>query len=256
MSQSNAGRFVWYELMTTDPQAAVEFYTAVTGWTTQAWDPDYTMWQAASGPLGGTMKLPPEAAKMGAPPHWIASVGVADVDATAAKAVELGGKIYHGPMDIANAGRYAVLADPQGASIAIFAAGAPMLRQHDAKQLGEISWHELAAVDGAKAMEFYGKLFGWELQQTMDMGEMGPYIMFGMNGEMFGGMMNKPAMMPVAAWLYYVHVADLNAAIEKTKSLGGKLLHGPMDVPGGDRVAQMMDPQGAMFALHETVTKA
>lgn len=245
-----AGRFVWYELMTSDPQAAVAFYTAVTGWKTQSWDADYTMWQSGQGPLGGTMKLPAEAAKMGAPPHWIASVAVDDVDATAAQAVDLGGKLHYGPTDIPNAGRYALIADPSGAMIAIFGAGSPMLAARDVTKEGEFSWHELMSGDLDGALTFYLPLFGWKELDRMDMGEMGPYVLFGQGDKQYGGMMRKPPSMPVSAWQYYVHVKDLDAAVEKATSTGGKLINGPMEVPGGDRVAQLMDPQGAFFALH------
>jgi predicted enzyme related to lactoylglutathione lyase len=85
----------------------------------------------------------------------------------------------------------------------------------------------------------------------MDMGPMGTYLMFGQGGKSYGGMMTKPKDSPMpTAWLYYVYVSDLDATIERAKSKGGKLLNGPMDIPGGDRVAQLMDPQGAAFALH------
>ena len=94
MSGDNArGRFVWYDLMTPDPEAAKAFYTAVAGWGTEAWENpgmSYTMWTAGGKPMGGTMKLPDEAVAGGARPHWIAYVDVPDVDAAAARARELG----------------------------------------------------------------------------------------------------------------------------------------------------------------------
>jgi len=101
MSDNDTGRFVWYELLTTDPKAAVAFYGEVIGWKTQAWEEgNYTMWVSAQGPLGGTAPLPAEAKKMGAPPHWMAHVEVADVDKSAARVRELGGNVYVEPQDI------------------------------------------------------------------------------------------------------------------------------------------------------------
>src|SRR5258708_24313678 len=101
MSDSIVGRFVWHELLTTDPQAALPFYSDVVGWKTQPWESgEYTMWVGGEGPLGGTMKLPDEARKMGAPPHWTSNVAVADVDATVAQARKLGGRVYVEPNDI------------------------------------------------------------------------------------------------------------------------------------------------------------
>src|SRR5688572_4841570 len=96
------GRFVWYEHLTKNPTAAINFYKQVAGWNTQPFDNggDYIMWVGEQGPLGGVMELPEEAAKMGARPHWMAHVQVENVDATAALAKKLGGKIYKEPADI------------------------------------------------------------------------------------------------------------------------------------------------------------
>src|SRR6476660_7788531 len=122
INTSNNGHFVWYEHLTKDPKAAIAFYTEVVGWKTQpfAEGGDYTMWVGSQGPLGGVMKLPDEAAKMGTPPHWMGNVQVADGDATVAAVKKLGGKVYKEPSDIPTVGRFAVIADPQGAAIAVF----------------------------------------------------------------------------------------------------------------------------------------
>ena len=86
------GRFVWYDLMTTDPDAAVGFYTKLIGWGTEAFEGGpmpYTMWTANETPIGGVMPLPKEAAKAGAPPHWLSYVCVPSVDETVAQAEAL-----------------------------------------------------------------------------------------------------------------------------------------------------------------------
>ena len=86
---TNTGRFVWYEDLAKDPKAAIDFYTDVVGWKTEPFPEggnDYVMWVGSQGPLGGVMKLPDEAAKMGFPPHWMAHVLVENVDATVAQA--------------------------------------------------------------------------------------------------------------------------------------------------------------------------
>lgn len=115
-----------------------------------------------------------------------------------------------------------------------------------------MSWHELATTDHEAAFEFYSELIGWEKQEAMDMGEAGVYQMYGRpGGEMLGGMYNKTADQPgPPAWLYYVVVRDLKAAIKKVRSGGGKIVVEPMEVPGGSRIAVGIDPQGAAFGLH------
>lgn len=247
---STIGRFIWHELMTTDPEAAMQFYSDVVGWTTKAYgDEGYSMWVGSQGPLGGVMALPEKAKAMGAPSHWMSNVEVGDVDATVALAQKLGGRTYVEPKDVPEIGRVAVIGDPQGASIAVFKPSGTMA-SHDNLKAGEFSWAEYVGNDHEAAFSFYSQLFGWEKNREHDMGPMGKYLLFGKNGSDKGGMFTMPKDMPMPpSWLYYIRVDDLEAAVERAKAGGGKLLNGPMDVPDGSRIAQLMDPQGAAFAL-------
>ena len=250
------GRFVWYDLMTTDLPAAQAFYTNLTGWKLTPFEGgpmQYDMWTVGENTLGGSMPLPEEAKKMGAPPHWLAYVAVPDIHKTAAQVGELGGTVMVPPQEIPNVGQFCVLADPTGAVIAAFQpAGDMEVPYGDDIPNGFFSWHELASADWKKAHDFYADLFGWVDSDAMDMGPGGTYQMYKVEGMNFalGGMFNKMPEMPVSAWLYYVKVADVDAAVAYVQENGGKLLNGPMEVPGGDRVAQCMDPQGAAFAVH------
>jgi uncharacterized protein len=254
MSESSPrGRFVWYDLMTTDPNGAADFYTKIAGWGTQRWEGSstpYTMWTTQDAPIGGVMPLMPEMA--GAmPPHWIGYVAVPDVDASAMEAEALGGKVLQPPFEVPDVGRIAVISDPQGAAIAIFTPQGGTPKPEGMPNVGEFSWHELTTTDHARAYDFYQKLFGWEKTGDFDMGAMGVYQMYGRGEQTLGGMWTKPSDMPMPPnWLYYIRVANVDQAAERVKELGGQILHGPMDVPGGDRVAQCMDPQGAAFAVH------
>jgi predicted enzyme related to lactoylglutathione lyase len=251
--ESTRGRFVWYDLMTTDPEGAKAFYTAVTGWGTQVWDAmSYTMWTVGETPIGGTMKLPEEAVAGGARPHWLGYVTVPDVDATTARAQELGATVMVPPTDIPSVGRYSVLADPQGALIAAYTPESVGPEPEGMPPVGEFSWHELATTDLEAAWGFYQDLFGWEKMSDTDMGPIGIYRIFGRRGTTMGGIFRKPAEMPGSpGWLHYARVADVNAAVEAVKQQGGQVLNGPMEVPGGDWVAQILDPQGAPAAVHQ-----
>jgi predicted enzyme related to lactoylglutathione lyase len=64
-----------------------------------------------------------------------------------------------------------------------------------------------------------------------------------------GGMMTKTPEIPVSGWTFYFNVDSINAAIERVKAGAGKVLNGPMQVPGGSWIMQGTDPQGAMFSL-------
>ena len=248
------GRFIWFDLMTTDPAKAVEFYTSVVGWGTTQWEGSapYTMWTSASVPIGGVMQLPPEA---GAPPHWLAYISSPDVDATAQQAESLGGKVLVAPNDVPTVGRFAVLSDPQGAVFAIFMPKGDAPGHEGPPAVREFSWHELATREQPAAFRFYEALFGWYKTSAMDMGPMGQYQMFGRNDVELGGMFNKGAEMPgPPSWTHYILVDDINRALEAAKAGGGQVINGPMEVPGGDWIVTGVDPQGATFSLHAKKT--
>lgn len=258
MASGERGRFLWHELMTTDTGAAQKFYQKVVGWGTQKWGDgggdvptDYTMWMAEQAPAGGVMKLPEEAAKMGAPPNWLTYIGTDDVDATVTKATQLGAKVLMPATTMERVGRFAVIQDPQGAVFAAFNAETPSGEESDPKPK-EFSWHELVTSDPDKAWDFYSTLFEWKKTESMDMGPMGTYQMYGRDRFTYGGIYRKPDDMPAPPhWLNYVQVEDTaDAAAERATKAGGKVVQDPMDVPGGDRIAVLQDPQGAYFAVH------
>jgi predicted enzyme related to lactoylglutathione lyase len=252
MAEAPRGRFGWYELFTSDTKAAKTFYCDVVGWTTGAWgegDKPYTMWIAGEASIGGLLTLPTEI--VGAvPPHWIAYITTPDADGTIARTEALGGKAVWGPMNIPDVGRVAGLTDPQGAHFAIIRPAGDAPGKDDPAGIGEISWHELATTGWEDAWAFYSELFDWQKTDTMDMGELGTYQMFGRGAHPLGGMYDKPPQIPVVHWLLYVRVEDIGAALERVSAGGGTVLNGPEDVPGGGKIAQCMDPQGAVFALH------
>jgi predicted enzyme related to lactoylglutathione lyase len=251
------GKFVWYELMTTDTKAAEAFYTAVVGWTAKdSGMPGmaYTILWAGDATIAGLMALPDEVRKMGAPPAWSGYIAVDDVDAAVEKVKRLGGMIHMPPTDIPQVGRFAVAADPQGAVFLPFKpippATPPVVPAPGSP--GTIGWHELYASDWEKAFAFYSDMFGWKKDQAVEMGPgVGTYQLFTLasGGPAIGGMFNKPAEVPVNFWLYYFTVDGIDAAVERVNANGGKVLFGPMEVPGGAFIVQCQDPQGAMFAL-------
>ncbi|HET9330701.1 MAG TPA: VOC family protein [Steroidobacteraceae bacterium] len=242
------GRFVWHELLTTDTAAAAAFYPKVVPWRTQPSNmPGYTIWMSAQAQVGGLMALPSEAGD--SPPHWLIYIGTPNVDATCSQAQGLGARVVKPPGDIPNVGRFAVLADPQGATFAVFTPGGN--QAPPTPQQGGFSWHELATTDVAAAVRFYGTLFGWSKGRGHDMGALGVYQIFEHGGQQVGGMCNVQGPSTAPSWLSYVHVADSGKAVAAAKGAGGRLLHGPMEVPGGSWIALMMDPQGGAFAVQE-----
>jgi hypothetical protein len=248
------GRFVWYELLTSDTNAAQRFYTLLIGWDTasgKAGDEPYTLFTSSQRQIAGLMALPEEARRAGAQPHWLGYVSTPSVDATIEQAEKLGARALMPAFDVPEVGRVGVFADPQGAVLGVYTPLAPAADAGSMPVAGEISWHELMTTDHFAAFPFYEALFGWKKTELMDMGEAGLYQMYGLAGRTLGGMFNRPRDLPgPPSWLYYIHVRDVTSAVEMVHRLGGQVCNGPMEVPGGDLIAQCLDPQGAAFALH------
>jgi hypothetical protein len=194
------------------------------------------------------METQPAARQSGAEPVWMGYVAVDDVDDYAGRFAAAGGAVRHAPDDIPGIGRFAVVADPQGAALVLFKPlSGEAVPAHDAP--GYPGWRELAATDGPSAFEFYAKMFGWEKSATHDMGPMGVYQLFAYDGADRGGMMTKPSFIPAPFWGYYFRVEAIAPAVEKIKAGGGAVINGPHQVPTGDWIVQATDPQGAKFAL-------
>ena len=251
------GNFIWHELITTDTEAAKAFYGAVAGWEAEVTGVagfDYTLFKVPGYDMAvaGLMTLTPEMAERKVPPNWSGYVAVEDVDAMVGVFAEEGGNAIVAPQDIPNIGRFAVVADPQGAVICLFRPtmpDGPLPPAPPPGSPGTFGWHELFAVDGASAFAFYAKMFGWQKDMAVDMGAAGTYQCFAVDGRPIGGIMTKMAEMPVPFWNYYINVDAIDAAAERVKVAGGKLINDPMEVPGGSWIVNCCDPQGAMISL-------
>jgi len=254
------GDFIWYELLTTNADAAQAFYAAVLGWSYRdsgSPEMDYRLQSAkdsetgAMHEVGGTMPITPDMLAGGARPVWLGYIGVDDVDASLAKLVADGAAVMLPAFDIPGVGRLAMLKDPQGAPFYIMR-GEPdetsLAFASDKPRPGHCAWNELSTTDPAAAMAFYTTHFGWTKDGEMDMGEMGAYE-FLRHGSVIGALMRKPAEMPVSMWMFYFRVPDIDAATATVKASGGQVLMGPHEVPGGDWIITGLDPQGAVFAL-------
>lgn len=249
---TNTGRFVWYELLAADCERQGAFYRDVLGWqstTTASAICAYTQFTVAGRPVAGMMATPADARELGVHSCWSGYVHVADVDDSVRQALAAGGSLLRPAAEIPDVGRFAVVADPDGAVFILFRASCEPPAAESAEAAvctpGLVGWHELRG-GGANPLDFYGELFGWTLAESLDMGETGPYLIFAIDGQRRGGMMQgggKPF------WLFYFNVTTLDAALARVAAAGGSVLSAPMPVPGGAWIAHCQDPEQAMFAL-------
>jgi predicted enzyme related to lactoylglutathione lyase len=234
------------ELGTSDVDAATVYYREVFGWRAET-DPrseagGYTVMSLNAAPVAAVTPL----YAPGQPTAWTVSFATRDVDALAAAVTEAGGQQLMEPRDIFDVGRFAVVADPEGAVFSLWQArsfpGAALFNAP-----GSLGWVELATRDAERAKAFYPRVFGW----TADAHD--GYTQWGVDGADFGGMRTlderNPDDLP-AHWLPYFAVADVDETAARAIESGGMLLGPPTDVPDGPRVAMIRDPQGAVFGIH------
>lgn len=254
------GAFIWYELMTTDPDAAAAFYGAVVGWnvvghSAPSSEVDYRHLIRSDGESnGGVLKLTPQMCEGGARPCWVGYLHVADVDAAVAAIEADGGKLLMPAFDLP-VGRIALVADPQGVPHYVMKPIPPAGKEgarsdvYDRWTPQHVSWNELYSPDLEAAKAFYARHYGFAFDEVMPMGPMGDYCFIDHGGETIGAVMQKPQTMPVGMWNFYIRVPALDAALAAVEAGGGKVLNGPMEVPSGEWIINGMDPQGAPFSL-------
>jgi predicted enzyme related to lactoylglutathione lyase len=252
------GSFIWYELLTPDPDGAKAFYDALVGWDIEpepAGEMDYRMIRRGDGGnAGGVMRLTDEMRGHGARPTWLGYVAVDDVDASVTSIEQAGGKALMPAFDIPDVGRIALVADPQGVPFYVMRPTPPAGNENKVSdvfspdQPGRVSWNELATSDLEAAKKFYPARFGWTLGDVMPMGDMGDYQFITRHGVPLGAMMTAAAENQ-PRWRYYFRVANVDTAKQAVEAGGGAVIHGPQEVPGGDRILIGTDPQGAEFAV-------
>jgi predicted enzyme related to lactoylglutathione lyase len=241
------GDFVWYELATADLDAAQAFYEGISAWSIEPSGMpgmDYRLAKVGDRQVAGLMPIMDMMEDK--TPRWRGYIGVDDVDAMAGRVKDAGGAVHFGPDDIPTVGRFAVCADPQGALFMIFKGAGDPPPEITPETPGAIGWHELTSSAWEPAWTFYSGLFGWEKEIAVDLGDMGTYQTFTINGVHAGGMMTAPG---APAWRYYITVDDIDAAAQKITDGGATIQMGPHEVPGGAWIVMAADPQGASFAV-------
>lgn len=251
--KSYHGNPCWFELGTSDVDGAKAFYGRVLGWEvgdTQMPDFDYRLARSGSAMVAGMMPLShqPE----GTPPNWLIYLAVDNADESARNAAARGGRVLKAPADIPGTGRFAVLADPQGAVFGILQPepmeNAPESGAFDQTKEGHGNWIELMTPDPEAALDFYTGLLGWTGSTRMDMGEHGTYQLFAREGADIGGIMGQ-GRSPVPAWFPYFGVNGIDEALGRVAEGGGTVRYGPHEVPGAAFISMCADPQGAVFAM-------
>lgn len=249
--ERHMGKMVFAELVTPDLAAAERFYGGLFGWTfrtVQAGGGPFTLVSAGARVMAGLVQrdLP-----QGRHPAWLTCLAVSDVEAADSVAVQGGAKLLYGPYGVATLGREAVLADPQGAVFAVFAASAGDPPEKLAAP-GDWIWSSLITTDPGADAAFYKALFGYEVFPLPDTSDAQHLILA--SGDFARASVNpvppaRPDTHP--RWLSYVRVDDVAASAAKVATLGGRVVVPPRIDRHGGRISVVADPTGALFGLME-----
>lgn len=253
-TETEVSTFVWYELHTPDAAAAEAFYKPVLGWGTLdsgMADRKYVLVNVGEVPVGGLLERPARVFASGEKPRWVGYIGVKDLAACCVRLQKAGGTVHRPAENIPGVGTFAAVGDPQGAIFVLFQAPDGIVRPEPPGSCtpGMPVWHELAAIDYESDFRFYANLFGWTKADAVEMGPNGVYQMFGAGSGPIGGMMSLRSAQQSAGWLFYFHVNDVQAAVDRVQQHGGRVVHGPSPVPGGAQIAHCLDSAGAVFGI-------
>jgi uncharacterized protein len=248
-TQYTPGTFCWTDLTTTDPEGAKAFYGGLLGWEAEdmpVGDGDfYSMMRVDGKDVAAIAPQQPQQREAGAPPLWNSYVSVDSADAAAQRATELGATVHAPPFDVLDAGRMAVIQDPQGAFFMVWQPG----RHYGAALVnapGALVWNELASPDLDGSTAFYSGLFGWTIAPFEGSPE--PYLSI-KNGDASNGGIREARPGEPPNWLAYFGTEDIDAALAEVEELGGAKHAGPIDIQMA-KIAIVQDPQGAIFALY------
>jgi predicted enzyme related to lactoylglutathione lyase len=248
------GKFVWYDLITDDADAARAFYGGLFGWDFEtAKGPsgeNYILARDGGVYIGGivTRSDPSDGTEYS---RWLPYVSVADVDVSTDRARAAGGRVAVRPLDV-RLGRVAAIVDPEGAALGLArsdigdpddatTAGAP----------GRILWTELLANDAAAAASFYTTVVGYEATTIERRG--GDYTLLRFGGVKRAGILQNPTDWE-PQWLTYFGVEDPVAAAKRAAELGGRVLLEPTPEVREGTMALVIDPSGAVLALQKSTS--
>lgn len=244
------GKFIWFDLITNDVEAAKRFYGGLFGWEFEDENPAdlFTLIKYRGKPLGGIVfgkRLKQQVSES----RWLSYLSVPDVDKATEYINTNGGTLYRKPAELPHRGRYAVVSDPQGALFALLKAsnGDP---PDEEPEMGEWLWNELLTSDANSAVSFYEEFLGYQ-HEAIEVRENVTYYILKQDDKPRAGVLKSPWEEVKPNWLPYVRVENPAGLIEQVKSLGGQVLLAPdPDIRKGS-VAIIADPSGAVVSIQK-----
>ena len=251
------GKIIWHDLLSDTPVLTEVFYSKLFGWKFEALADksiNYTMIRHNGELIGGMVdqnRLPNKKDIS----QWVVGLSVADIEVATAALREAGGTVFTPPTSLGDRGHIAVVADQQGAVLALLQtrAGDPPDNVHTPSP-GEFLWDELWAEDVAGSVQFYGQLAQYSvLEETLGT-QASPveYHVLKSSGLARAGIRPNPVEDLMPMWVSYLRISNLeqlDAILAQVEPLGGNILVPATERPGGGVVAVIAGPSGAGIAL-------
>ena len=241
------GRFIWFDLHSTDMTTVSNFYDELFGWDFQRTDVEVARIKniihrgRIIGNLFGRDAEPGDS-------FWLCSMSVRNVNASVGVFMEAGGTVEQPLTDKPYRGRDIVGTDPQGARLAVLTtySGDPDIQAAPGRWVGCELW--TTDVDGA--LKFYRPLAGYDAVHA-DKADSSGHVLVTVNGTPSGGIVKIAGQPLKTQWIPYVGVTSVLAAVTKAQSLGGEVLVPPDPAVLQGRVAILRDPSGAIFGVQQ-----
>lgn len=245
-------RFIWADLVTGDADKAGQFYHDLFHWEIKKIDNRYLMASHSGRELAGIAELP-DGNEDGRHTRWVPYVSSDDPDGFAAKAVKNGGEVLLPPKDLEGRGRFALLADPEGAVFGVLkpASGDP---EEHATEVGTWAWLDLWGDSPGDLADFYFRA-GFQILEDKYTSEITDGIVLGSAGKPRAGIRKKTDPTRESTWLLYILVDDLGQTLNKAKKLGGVIVIEPSEIESKYPVAVVADPTGGVFAVVELTSE-
>ncbi|GIU40180.1 glyoxalase [Shewanella sairae] len=247
------GQPCWAELASLKIDSSKRFYSQLFGWEIVVLpipEGTYSMLTIEDDDIGAMYQLPEEMVENGETTQWTIYFAVENLDSSLVDVTGSGGTVIVGPHDVGEAGRMAVIKDPEGARFALWQA-----KNHiGAKRAAEnhtLCWVELACRDTEQAKQFYPHVLGWGTRASNMEGI--EYTEWQVGAQDVGGMMamtEEWGDMP-AHWMLYFTVESCDDKAAQVEELGGKVCVPPTDIANVGRFAVINDPDGGFFSIIE-----
>ena len=239
------GAVVWWDLLTEDPGAVLEFYRQLFAWDIAENTERHWVVSHHGRPIAGISRIRndhPDVKEA----FWLAGIAVSDVDAAVDRARTLGATVHVEPQDSAGYARFAVIGDPEGVPVMLLS---PFRDLGVVRGPGGWVWAELWARDPDAEAEFYRQVVGYQHDRIDVAG--GAYEVLTSGGQQRAGLLKVPSESIEPVWAPYLEVEDLQATLARAVELGGAVLVEPKQLHSVGSVALIADPARAAFFVYQ-----